>query len=160
MLKMFSIYRGISKDAKLLVYQSILPSVAYGLFFTDISYFLTTVQGLSYGFMGIVITTMGIATFAASIPLGLVADRYGRKKMLIMGNVVSGGTLVVFAFTTDPVFVNAQRFLKAFLKLLFLLPAVHGLQKNAITQKETASSASRDLPKAYLSESAAWQFPE
>jgi MFS family permease len=98
---MLSTYHGISKDAKLLVYQSILPSVAYGLFFTDISYFLTTVQGLSYGFMGLVITVMGIATFIASIPLGLAADKYGRKKTLIIGNFVSGITLVVFAFTTS-----------------------------------------------------------
>ena len=100
---MLSTYHGISKDAKLLVYQSILPSVAYGLFFTDISFFLTTVRGLSYSFMGLVITIMGIATFIASIPLGLAADKYGRKKMLIIGNLVSGITLVVFAFTTSPV---------------------------------------------------------
>ena len=104
---MFNIYRGISKDAKLLVYQSIFPSVAYGLFFTDISYFLTTVQGLSYSFMGIVITTMGVATFAASIPLGMAADRYGRKKMLILGNVIAGVIMAVFAFTTDPALLLA-----------------------------------------------------
>jgi MFS family permease len=103
MLKMLSTYQGISKDAKLLVYQSILPSVAFGLFFTDISYFLTTVQGLSYGFMGLVITIMGISTFLVSIPLGLAADKYGRKKTLIIGNLVSGLTLVVFAFTKSPV---------------------------------------------------------
>ena len=99
---MFSIYSGIPKDAKYLIYQSILPSVAYGLFFTDISYFLTTVQGLSYSFMGLVITIMGIATFVASMPLGLAADRYGRKKTLLLGNIVSGVILVVFALTTDP----------------------------------------------------------
>ena len=99
---MLSSYQGISKDAKLLVYQSILPSVAFGLFFTDISYFLTTVQGLSYSFMGLVITIMGITTFVVSIPLGLAADKYGRKKTLIIGNLVSGFTLVVFAFTKSP----------------------------------------------------------
>lgn len=99
---MFSLYAGLSKDAKYLIYQSIFPAIAYGLFFTDISYFLTTVQGLSYSFMGIVITTMGIATFAASIPLGIAADRYGRKKMLILGNVIAGVIMAVFAFTTDP----------------------------------------------------------
>jgi MFS family permease len=102
MLKMLSSYQGISKDAKLLVYQSILPSVAFGLFFTDISYFLTTVQGLSYSFMGLVITIMGISTFIVSIPLGLAADKYGRKKTLIIGNLVSGLTLIVFAFTKSP----------------------------------------------------------
>jgi MFS family permease len=100
---MLESYRGISPEAKYLIYQSILPSVAYGMFFTDISYFLTSIRHLSYGLMGIVITTMGIATFAASIPLGVVADRYGRKIMLILGNVIAGLVLVVFAFTTDPV---------------------------------------------------------
>ena len=77
---MFSSYRGLPKEAKLLTVQAILPSIAYGMFYTDISYFLTSVQGLSISFMGIVITTMGIATFASSIPLGIAADKYGRKK--------------------------------------------------------------------------------
>jgi MFS family permease len=100
--KMFGIYRGISQEAKYLVYQSILPAVAYGMLFTDLSYFLTTVQGLSYEFMGLVVTVMGVSTFAASVPLGVAADRYGRKKMLVIGNVLAGLIIVVFAITTDP----------------------------------------------------------
>ena len=100
---MFNIYAGLSKQANYLIYQSIFPAIAYGLFFTDISYFLTTIQGLSYSFMGVVITTIGVATFVASIPLGMAADRYGRKKMLILGNVIAGVIIAVFAFTTDPV---------------------------------------------------------
>ena len=80
-IALFEIYGGLSKEAKYLIYQSILPAVAFGMFFTDISYFLTSVQGLSYEFMGIVVTIMGIATFLASIPLGIAADKYGRKKM-------------------------------------------------------------------------------
>jgi len=98
----FSSYRGLSKQAKLLIIQALLPSIAYGMFYTDISYFLTSVQGLSYSFMGIVITTMGIATFASSIPLGMAADKYGRKKTLILGNVIAGIIIAVFAFTTNP----------------------------------------------------------
>jgi MFS family permease len=104
---LFKHYGGLSKDVKYLIYQSIFPAVAYGLFFTDISYFLTTVQGLSYGFMGVVITTMGVATFAASIPLGMAADRYGRKNMLILGNVIAGVIMTVFAFTTNPALLLA-----------------------------------------------------
>jgi MFS family permease len=99
----FSSYQGLSKEAKYLIYQSILPSVAYGMFFTDLSYFLTSVQGLSYSLMGVIITTMGIATFAASIPLGIVADKYGRKRMLVIGNLIAGAILVVFAFTANPI---------------------------------------------------------
>lgn len=100
---MFSIYRGMSKEAKYLIYAALLPSVAYGMFYTDISYFLTAVQGVSADFMGLVITVMGVSTFLASILLGTVADIYGRKKMLIAGNVLASVILAVFALTTDPI---------------------------------------------------------
>ncbi len=71
------------------------------MFFTDISYFLTTVQGFSYEFMGLVVTIMGVSTFATSIPLGIAADKYGRKGMLIAGNIIASLTIAVFAVTSD-----------------------------------------------------------
>ena len=104
---MFDIYRGISSEAKYLIYQSILPAVAFGMFYTDISYFLTTVQGLSIEFMGLVVTLMGVSTFAASIPFGIAADRYGRKKMLVAGNVIAGSIIAIFALTTNPAILLA-----------------------------------------------------
>ena len=99
---MSSTYKGLDKQAKYLIYQSILPAVAYGMFFTDISYFLTSVQGLSYEFMGIVITVMGISTFLASVPLGMAADKFGRKKMLIIGTILAGLMMVAFGITANP----------------------------------------------------------
>lgn len=100
---MFDAYKGMNREAKLLIYSSILPAVAYGMFYTDISYFLTTVQGLSIEFMGLVVTVMGVSTFVASVPLGMAADRYGRKSMFIAGNVIAGLIIALFALTTDPV---------------------------------------------------------
>jgi len=105
--KIFKSYAGMPKEAKYLIYASIMPSVAYGLIFTDISYFLTTVQGVSADFMGIVISSMGISTFVASIFLGIAADIYGRKKLLIVGNVLASIILAVLALTTDPVLLLA-----------------------------------------------------
>jgi len=57
--------------------------------------------------MGIVISTMGISAFIASIPLGMAADKYGRKKMLIIGNVIAGLTMTAFAFTINPILLIA-----------------------------------------------------
>ena len=104
---MFSSYRNMPKEATYLVYAAILPSVAYGMFYTDISYFLTTVQGISYQMMGLVVTAMGVSTFIASIFLGIAADMYGRKNLLITGNVLASIILVVFALTTNPVVLLA-----------------------------------------------------
>jgi MFS family permease len=99
---LFSGYRGLPKEAHYLVWSTITPSVAYGLFYADISYFLTRVQGLSVGFMGLVITLMGISAVLSSIPLGIAADRYGRRKLLITGNVIASLTIAFFALTTNP----------------------------------------------------------
>jgi MFS family permease len=98
---LFSSYAGMSKEAKYLVYSSIWPSIAYGLFYADISYFLTEVQGLSPQFMGLVLTLMGVSAVTASIPLGIAADKYGRKKLLILGNVIASSIIAVFALTTN-----------------------------------------------------------
>jgi MFS family permease len=91
------------KEAKYLIYSGILPSLALGMFYTDLSYFLTKVQGVNIGLVGIVITVMGVSTFVASIPLGIVADMYGRKKLYIVGNVTASVIIAIFALTTNPV---------------------------------------------------------
>ena len=98
--KVYVSYTGLPKEAKYIVYASIMTAVAYGMLFTDLSYFLTAVQGISAEFMGLVITSMGISTFVASIFLGIAADVYGRKKLLIGGNVLASLIIVVFALTT------------------------------------------------------------
>jgi len=105
--KMFSNYAGMPKEAKYIIYASIMPAVAYGLIFTDISYFLTVVQGVPADFTGIVISAMGVSTFVASIFLGIAADVYGRKKLLIVGNLLASIILAALALTTDPVLLIA-----------------------------------------------------
>ncbi len=99
---MFSSYRGLPKETIYLVYAAILPSIAYGMFFTDISYFLTSVQGISYELMGLIITAIGISTFVACLFVGILGDVYGKKKMLIVGNILASAVLAVFALTTNP----------------------------------------------------------
>ena len=100
--KVVESYSGMPKEAKYITLASVLPSLAYGLLYTDLSYLLTVVQGMSAEFMGLVITLMGISTFIASIFLGVAADIYGRKRLLIIGNVLSSIIIAVFALTTNP----------------------------------------------------------
>jgi MFS family permease len=100
--EVFRFYRGMSTEAKYIICSSVLPSVAYGMFYTDIAYFLTTVQGLSYNLMGIIVTIMGVSTFATSIPMGIAADKYGRKRLLILSNVIASIIIAAFALTTNP----------------------------------------------------------
>ena len=94
-------YKGIPSQAKLLVYLSFLPGLVLGFIYTDLSYFLTKVQGLSDFWMGAAIFTMGGTLVATSIPLGILADRYGKRGMLLYGNVMACVSLIGFALTTN-----------------------------------------------------------
>jgi MFS family permease len=100
---MLGAYREIPGKARLLIYLSFFPSLALSLIYTDLSYFLTRVQGLSTVFTGVVLTTMGLTVVAMSIPIGILADRYGRRKFLAIGNLLASLTLIIFAVTTNPV---------------------------------------------------------
>jgi MFS family permease len=95
----------MQKEAKYLIYSSVLPSVAYGMFYTDLAYFLTTVQGLSFNLMGLIVTVMGVSTFVACFPMGIVADKFGRRRVLILGNIIASVIIAVFALTTNPAFL-------------------------------------------------------
>jgi len=101
----FDEYKEIPSQAKLLVYLSFLPGLVVGFIYTDLSYFLTKVQGLSDFWMGATIFTMGGTLVAASFPLGILADRYGKRTMLLLGNVLAGASLIGFALTTNVVLV-------------------------------------------------------
>lgn len=128
--KMFSDYSGMPKEARYIIYASIMPAVAYGLIFTDISYFLSVIQGLPADFTGLVISIMGISTFVASIFLGMLADVYGRKKMLIVGNLLASIILAVLALTTDPV-------------LLIVAAILEGVSEAAVTASSSALLADK-----------------
>ncbi len=98
---MFSDYRGIPWQARLLIYLSFIPNVTIGFIYTDLGYFLITFQGIGPTQAGLVITVMGLTLVAESIPLGILADRFGRRKMLVLGNLCASLSLLGFALTTN-----------------------------------------------------------
>jgi MFS family permease len=96
--RLFSEYRDIPKQASLLIYLSFIPNVVIGFIYSDLSYFLPKIQGIG---AGIPITVMGVTLVALSIPFGILADRYGRLKMLVLGNLCASLSLVGFALTNN-----------------------------------------------------------
>jgi MFS family permease len=98
---LFSEYRGIPRQAKYLIYLSFVPNVAIGFIYTDLSYFLPNIQGLDPTLAGVVGTVMGASLVALSIPFGMLADRHGRRKMLLLGNLCASLSLIGFALTSS-----------------------------------------------------------
>lgn len=135
---MFDDYRGMSKEAKYLIIQSILPSLAYGMFYTDLAYFLTAVQGLPDYVMGIIITIMGVSTFISSILLGIAADKYGRKKLYVLGNIIASSIIALFALTTDPVILLAAAAIEGIAEGAFAASSNALIAEKAGDQKRTS----------------------
>lgn len=95
---MFSEYRGIPWQARLLIYLSFIPNVLIGFIYSDLSYFLPKIQNVP---AGLPITVMGVTLVALSVPFGILADRYGKLKMLVLGNICASLSLLGFALTTN-----------------------------------------------------------
>lgn len=95
---MFSDYRGIPWQARLLIYLSFIPNIAIGFIYTDLSYYLPKFQGIGAGFP---ITVMGVTLVVLSFPFGIIADRVGRLKMLVLGNLCASLSLIGFALTSN-----------------------------------------------------------
>ncbi len=136
---MFGSYRGLPREAKYLIYSAALPFVAYGMFYTDLSYFLTSVQGLSIPLMGLIVTVMGFTTFAASIPLGVAADKYGRKRLHIIGNVLASAIIAVFALTTNVAFLLIAAVVEGVAEAAFAASANALLAEKAEEKRRTSA---------------------
>jgi len=50
---------------------------------------------------GALISAQGITVVVSSIPLGIVSDIYGRKRLLVLGNLIGAVGLLGFALTTE-----------------------------------------------------------
>jgi len=50
---------------------------------------------------GVLIAVQGLAVVITSIPLGIVSDVYGRKHLLVLGNLAGAVALLAFALTTN-----------------------------------------------------------
>lgn len=98
----FRDFRAIPPEAILVISASVLPSLVLGMAFTDLPYHLTIIQGLPDLLMGTIIMVMGIAVILASPPMGVVADRYGRKRVLVISNLVMSASVILFAIVRDP----------------------------------------------------------
>ena len=133
---LFSEYRGIPKQASLLIYLSFIPNVVIGFIYSDLSYFLPEIQGIG---AGLPITVMAITLAVEVIPFGIVADRYGRLKMLVLGNLCASLSLIGFALTSNLSLVLLVAVLEGTGEAAFAVSVSALLAEKAGNQKRTVA---------------------
>ena len=89
--------------------------------------------------MGITLGVMAITLVAISVPLGIVADRYGRRKMLILGNIAASLSLIGFALTTNLALILFAGVVEGVGEAAFAVSASALLTDKAGDQKRTVA---------------------
>ncbi len=131
---MFSEYKGIPSQVNLLIYLSFIPNIAIGFIYTDLSYFLPEIQGID---PGLPIAVMGVTLVVLSVPFGILSDRYGKKKMLILGNVCASLSLIGFALTSNLELILLTAFLEGTGEAAYAVSFVALIAEKAGDEKRT-----------------------
>jgi MFS family permease len=83
-------------------YLGSFSAFSYSYFFIAVSGFFAE-SDVSPTMIGIILGSSGAAFILSAIPLGIYADRKGRKNLFIVGLFGIPPAIAVFAFTTDPI---------------------------------------------------------
>lgn len=139
MPSIFDDYRETPSQARFLVYLSFIPGLVVGFVYTDLSYFLPAVRGFPNFWLPATILVMAFTVVAASIPLGIAADRYGRRNMLVFGNIAASLSLIGFALTTNLALILVSAFTEGLGEAAFAVSFSALLTDKAGDQKRTVA---------------------
>src|SRR5438309_10644002 len=90
----------IPPTATMLILSFVPIFLGLGFLYIVLGAWLVTV-GFTAVQAGALISAQGIATILASVPLGIVSDAYGRKRLLLLGALAGAAALFGFSITTD-----------------------------------------------------------
>jgi len=86
---------------KWLILLTSFSSIGYGYLTTVISAYLPEV-GVSSGQVGLIIGVSGLAMIISAIPFGLMSDRIGRKRLLLVGLAALPLSMFICSLSTSP----------------------------------------------------------
>lgn len=98
------IFPKVPLQVKRLIYLTSFSSVAYGYLMMSVAAYLPEV-GITSSQVGLLLGLNGAALVITAVPVGLLADRIGRKSIFIWGLAGLSPIMLVYAFTTDFTFL-------------------------------------------------------
>ncbi len=96
----FDEYKGIPHEANLLIYSSFFTWAAAGLLFISLQVFLV-LEGISFATSSLILGTFGIVSASSTLVFGGLADRYGKKKLVVIGGILGSLALAIFAVDSN-----------------------------------------------------------
>jgi MFS family permease len=94
------IFPHVPRTAKWLIYLTVFIGLSYGYLLTVISAYLPEI-GMSSEQVGAILAVTGISVVIVAVPLGIMSDRIGRKRVLLAGLLMIIPTTLVYGLTTN-----------------------------------------------------------
>jgi len=98
-------FKIVPRRTKWVIYLASFSTVGYGYLFIVISSYLLEV-GLTPKDVGILLGLSGATFVVCAVPLGILVDKKGRKPFFLLGLSIIPPSLIVFAFTTDMLYLS------------------------------------------------------
>lgn len=93
-------FRSVPTQVKAVIWLTSFAALGVGYLMTYTAAYLPEI-GFSSSDVGLIIGVMSVAAMVAAVPLGLLSDRIGRKKVLLFALATFPFILIGFAFTTE-----------------------------------------------------------
>jgi MFS family permease len=93
-------FGSVPPQVKAVIWLTCIAGLGVGYLITYIAAYLPEI-GLNSGDVGLIIGIMSVAAMVAAVPLGLLSDRIGRKKVLLFALVLFPPLMFGFALTTE-----------------------------------------------------------
>ena len=97
--------RLLTRDGRLLLFSTLLNSIPVGYINVVPLVYLAEI-GYNPSIIGVIFSASAIANTIGLIPFGLLADKYGRKKLLIIGTLLPCVSYAIFGLTLDPTWLT------------------------------------------------------
>lgn len=101
------VYRTLSRDAKLLIAAGMISSIPFGVVAVALPIYLSFL-GYPEVVIGGFFSIVGAVAVVLAIPFGILADRFGRKRMMIVGGVTGGFAFMLLPSAENPVVLYAS----------------------------------------------------
>ncbi len=110
-----------------------------GSLMTFVPLFASERAGIDVSLVGVLFTVGGLANLALSVPSGILADRVGKKNMMIAGMVVTAGAMVGIAFSENFALLMVFMILNN-AGMAFFSPAALGLLSDSVSRNRQSTA--------------------
>ena len=98
-------FRDVPKRVKWLIYLLSFLTMSQGFYYVIVTAYLPEL-GVGGGAVGLILGTSAASVVLSAIPLGMLSDRRGRKRVFLLGTMGLPPALLVYAFTTEVLYLT------------------------------------------------------